>query len=142
MHARMPSGLRPPSPQVPWLELYEPGEIHPALSAAHIGCVHLKGPEIFLEYLPLRPSRTLWGSWVPLCSPLLVCKGADSSLHNLPRVPKGRFKQLLIKGGRAKESPETRGEKSEEFIKKISREQTGGPAQTLHIACSCQQPHP
>ena len=41
----------------------------------------------------------------------------DSSLHDLPQVPKGRFEQLLIMGGAAKKSPEARLKGPEKLIK-------------------------
>ena len=52
----------------------------------------------------------LQGTKAFLCTPFLVCrKYASFSLHDLPWITKGRFKQLLIrKGG----DSETRGEQS------------------------------
>ena len=41
----------------------------------------------------------------------------DSSLHDLPRVPKGRSEQLLIKGGAARKPPEARLKGPEKLIK-------------------------
>ena len=63
------------------------------------------------------PSRALWGSWTWrfLLSPISfrqVC-----SLHDLPWVPKGRFEQLLIKGGAARKPPEARLKGPEKLIK-------------------------
>ena len=59
----------------------------------------------------------------------------DSSLHDLPWVPKSRFKKLQIKGGAARKPPEARLKGPEKLIK-IRR-----PPETLHIPSSCQQPH-
>ena len=63
------------------------------------------------------PTRALWGSWArrPFCSPI-SCR-QDCSLHDLPWVPKGRFKQLLIKGGAAMKLPEARLKGPENLIK-------------------------
>ena len=41
----------------------------------------------------------------------------DSSLHDLAWVPKGRFEQLLIKGGADKKAPEARVKGPEKLIK-------------------------
>ena len=57
---------------------------------------------IVTDCVTLRPSKTLWGSWArkPFCLPFLVAKTPASMTFS--RVPKGRFKQLLIKRGAAK----------------------------------------
>ena len=51
----------------------------------------------------LEPSRTLRGSWAqkPFCVPpfLVLRKQAPFSLHGLPGIPGGRFRQLLIREG-------------------------------------------
>ena len=60
----------------------------------------------------------------------------DSSLHDIPWVPKGRFKPLLIREGAAKKPPEARLKGPEKLIK-IKRS-----PETLHTPYSCQQPHP
>ena len=48
-------------------------------------------------------SRTLWGSWAqkPFCTSLFLDyrKKTSFSLYNLPWVPMGRLKQLLIREG-------------------------------------------
>ena len=65
----------------------------------------------------LKPSRTLWGSWAwkPFCLPFLVGKTPASMTYS--RVPKGRLKQLLIKGETAKKPSEARLKELEKLIK-------------------------
>ena len=50
----------------------------------------------------LKPSRPCGGSWVwkSFCVPYSVFVGNRSSLHDLPWLPKCRFKHLLIREGR------------------------------------------
>ena len=86
-----------------------------------------------IESLPLRNSQVVeeyenkplseteggpvgfLGTEAPL-SPI-SCR-QDTSLHDLPWVPKGRFiEQLLIKGGAARKQPEARLKLSEKLIK-------------------------
>ena len=50
----------------------------------------------------------LWGSWAYKPFVLFVSCRQYSSLHARPWLPTGRFKQLLIKGGAAKNPPEAR----------------------------------
>ena len=70
-----------------------------------------------MSFVVLKPRRTLWGSWaqMPFLSPV-SCR-QDSSLHDLPWVPKGRFELLLIKGGAVKKPPEARLKGPEKLIK-------------------------
>ena len=55
------------------------------------------------------PCRALWGSWhrAFLCPSFIDYRKQPSfSLHDLPGVPNGRFKQLLIREGRRCETRE------------------------------------
>ena len=58
---------------------------------------------------------------------------SPSSLQDLPWVPKGRFEQLLIKGGTAKKPPEARLKGPEKLIKKIIWDQIRG-VQALNMS--------
>ena len=50
-----------------------------------------------IELLKVIPSKTLWSSWAqkPSCVPQF--SDSSFSFHDLPRVPTGRFKQLLMR---------------------------------------------
>ena len=102
----------------------------------HLGMVSDLIQNRDLEHpLWLKPSGALWGSWArrPFLS-RVSCR-QDSSLHGLPWVPKGRFEQLLIKGGTAKKPPEARLKGPEKLIK-IRRLTTWGPAHTLILSAT------
>ena len=59
----------------------------------------------------------------------------DSSFHDFPWVPKGRYKQLKIKGGAARKPPEARLKWPEKLIK-IRRLPTWDPAQALILSAT------
>ena len=66
--------------------------------------------------------------------PPISCR-QGSSLHDLLWVPKGRFKQLLMKGGSATKPPEARLKGQEKLIK-IKRPTTWDPAHTLILSAT------
>ena len=78
----------------------------------------------------MKPSGTLWGSWAlkPFWSPV-SCR-PDSRIHYFPWGPKGRFKQLLIKGGAVKKP--RRQSKGLEFIR-IRRPTTWDPTHAFIV---------
>lgn len=65
-------------------------------------------------------NETKWG---PLGLPGIesflspISRRQGSSLRDLPGIPKGGFKQLLIQGGAVRKSPETKWKESENLIK-------------------------
>ena len=82
----------------------------------------------------VKPSRTLLrlpGTEVSFLSPI-SCR-QDSSLHDLPWVPKGRLEQLLIKGGAARKPPEARLKGPRKLLK-IRR--PWDPAHTLILSAT------
>ena len=56
----------------------------------------------------------------------------DFSHYNLPWVPRDGLKQLLIKGGATKKSPEGRLKGTEKFIKRLPKFKIKG-VEFLHI---------
>ena len=96
-------------------------------------CVYRAGNS--LVWAELIPRRTLWApGHESLFVPPISCR-QDSSLHDLPWVPKGRFEQLLIKGEAPKKAPEARFKGPEKLIK-FRRRTTWDPAHTLILSAT------